>query len=64
MAKSVLDTQKRKALLDLCKTCWAERQSAYQHFYQSFVFMVDALEVIGYQHHLDKYGDIYWDAKS
>ncbi len=66
MSKSVLDTQKRKALLDLCKTRWAERQSAYQHFYQSFVFMVDALEVIGYQHHLDKYGDIYsdWDAKS
>ena len=65
-SNNVLDTQKRKPLLDLCKTRWAIRQSAYQHFYQSFPFIVDALEVIGYQHHLDKYGDLYsdWDPKS
>ena len=66
VSKNVLDTQKRKPLLDLCKTRWAERQSAYQHFYQSFPFIVDALEVIGYRHHLDMYGDLYsdWDPKS
>ena len=48
------------------QTCWAQVQSAYQHFYQSFSFTVDALEVIGYQHQLDKYDDLYndWDPNS
>ena len=65
-SNNVLDTQKRKPLLDLCRTRWAIRQSAYQHFYQSFPFIVDALVVIDYQHHLDKYGDLYcdWNPKS
>ena len=56
---------KRKAILELCKTRWAARQEAYQHFYQSYAFIVDALEMIGYgyTHHIDKYGDLYadWD---
>ena len=25
---------------------WAERQSAYQHFYQAFVFITEALELL------------------
>ena len=54
---------KRKPLLDLCKTRWTERHSAYQHFYQAFKFLVEALELIGYKHHLQKYGSLYadWD---
>ena len=59
----VQNSVKRKPLLDLCKTRWAERHSAYQHFYQAFIYTVEALEVIGYKRHLDKYGDVYsdWD---
>ena len=54
---------KRKPTLDLCKTRWAERHNAYQHFYQAFTYIVKALEVIGYRRHLNKYGDLYadWD---
>ena len=54
---------KRKPLLDLCKTRWAERHIAYQHFYQAFTYIVEALELIGYRRHLNKYGDLYadWD---
>ena len=44
---NVEDQAKRKPLLDLCKTRWAERHCAYQHFYQAFVFLVEALEMIG-----------------
>ena len=60
---------KRKALLDLCRTRWAARHTAYMHFYQCFVFIVEALEVIGYGFHLEKYNavqELYadWDPKS
>ena len=51
------DSPGRKPLLDLCRTCWAERHSAYQHFYQAYSFIVQALELIGYRLHLDKYAD-------
>ena len=33
-------------MIDLCKTRWAERHSAYKHFYQAFIYIVEALEVI------------------
>ena len=36
----------RKPLLDLCCTRWAQRHDAYMHFYQSYVFIVDALKAI------------------
>ncbi|XP_078348023.1 52 kDa repressor of the inhibitor of the protein kinase-like [Oculina patagonica] len=60
---NVVNETKRKPLLDLCKTRWAERHTAYQHFYQAFVFIAEALEMIGFKRHLDKYGDMYadWD---
>ena len=63
---NVVDAAKRKPLLDLCKTCWAERHFAYQHFYQAFVFIIEALEMISFKRHLAKYGDKYagWDAAS
>ena len=63
VSANVPDVQKRKPLLDLCKTRWAERHSAYQHFYQAYVFVVQALELIGYSRHTDKYGDGFsdWD---
>jgi len=51
---NVVEEIRRKPLLDLCKTRWAERQSAYEHFYQAFVFIKEALEMIGYKQHLEK----------
>ena len=39
-------SSKRKAILGLCKTRWAERDKAYEHFYLSFPFIIKALEII------------------
>ncbi|KAL5486890.1 hypothetical protein EMCRGX_G019427 [Ephydatia muelleri] len=63
VTENVPDSPGRKPLLDLCRTCWAEHHSAYQHFYQAYSFIVQALELIRYCRHLDKYGDKYadWD---
>lgn len=54
---------RRKALLELCKTHWAERHKAYQHFYQAYTFIVEALEMIGHGQHIDEHGDLFsnWD---
>ena len=52
--------------MDICKTRWAEWHWAYQHFYQAYIFIVEAFELIRFCRHLDKYGDTYadWDATS
>lgn len=61
----VLDLGKRKPLIDLYKTRWAERHIAYSH---SFKFIVTALEVISLGLHKGKYDELFtacsWDAKS
>ena len=38
----------------------------YQHFYQSFPYIVEALEYIRYNMHLRKYGELFvdWDVNS
>ena len=63
---NVPESQRRKTLLDLCKTRWAERHSYYQHFYLAYIYVIQALELIGYRRHLDRYGDKYadWDTSS
>ena len=48
VTENVPDSPGRKPLLDLCRTRWAECHSAYQHFYQAYSFIVQALELIGY----------------
>ena len=48
VTENVPDSPGRKPLLDLCRTCWAEHHSAYQHFYQAYSFIVQALELIRY----------------
>ena len=52
--------------MDPCKTRWAERQDAYRHFYQAYIFIAESLELIGYRQHLDKYGNTFgdWDTSS
>ena len=59
--QNVVDETRRKPLLDVCRTRWAERQSAYQHSYQAYVFITEALELIGYKRHMEKYGTTYSD---
>ncbi|KAL5491472.1 hypothetical protein EMCRGX_G016767 [Ephydatia muelleri] len=36
VTENVPDSPEKKPLLGLCRTCWAERHSAYQHFYQAY----------------------------
>ena len=36
----------RKVIVGLCKTRWAERDKAYEHFYLGLPFIVKALEII------------------
>ena len=59
----MVNEERRKPLNDLCKTRWAERHSAYQHFYQGYVFVVEALEMIAFRFQLEKCGTTYadWD---
>ena len=66
MKSGVTQETKRKALLDLCSTRWAQRHTAYQHFYQGHVFIVEALELIGHRLHHNKYGELFsdWDTGS
>ena len=47
VSANVVDSSKRAPLLDLCKTRWAARHTAYQHFHNCFKFLVMAFEVIG-----------------
>ena len=67
VAKDVPGSRKR-ALIDLCCTRWAERHDAYTHFYNSYVSIVRSLEVIAESKHKDKYDPDFteakWDQKS
>ena len=40
--RNIVNGAKRKPLLDLCKTRWAERHTAYQHFYQAFILVLSS----------------------
>ena len=58
--------EKRKAMLNLCVTRWAARHEAYSHFYNAFVFIVKALEVIvnGIHPQYDSENTAGWDYNS
>ena len=68
METEIQHTGKRKPLIDLCRTRWAERHEAYTHFYNSYLFIVKSLEVIAYGMHREQYSkdftDTKWDTKS
>ncbi len=66
VSNHIQEPSKRKVLLDMCRTRWAERHIAYQHFYQAYTYIVEALEVIGHRQHLERHGDLYrdWDTQS
>ena len=65
---NVKNPHKRKPLIDMCRTRWVVRHTAYQQFFQAFEHIVDALEVIGHGLHGDKYPEVLqlysdWDSK-
>ena len=68
VSKSIVEASRRKPLTDLCKTCWAERRSAYQHFYQCFIFIIKSLEVISMGLHANELTENFatasWDHDS
>ena len=65
---NVSEPSRRKPLIDLCKTRWAERHTVYQHFYQAFKFIVIAFEAIALGLHRDDLGEDYsaftWNSDS
>ena len=65
--KSVMHPSKRKPLIDMCRTRWAGRHIAYSHFYQSYVYIVQALEVIAHGWHREICAEEFhscWDLSS
>ena len=67
VTKSVMQSDKRKAILDLCKTRWTMRHTAYSHFYTRYVFIVKALEVIVHGLHCKEVSELFqdsWDPSS
>ena len=68
VSSNVMEASKRSPLLDLCKTRWAARHVAYQHFYQCFEFLVLAYEVIAFDWHKDSlsvnFSTATWDPES
>ena len=56
-----MQTDKRKAILDLRKTRWAMRHTAYSHFYTSYVFIVKPLEVIAHGLHRAEISKLFQD---
>ena len=65
---NVIQQSRRKPLIDVCKTCWVERHSTFQRFYQCNKLIVLALEVIGLQLHTNElshnFKDASWDMYS
>lgn len=68
VTSNVVEVSRRKPLIDLCKTRWAERQSSFQHFYQAYKFIVIAYEAIALGLHRSDLSENYsaatWDPDS
>lgn len=63
VTKGTTEPSKRKPILDLCKTRWAARHEAYQHFYQCFIFIIKTFEVIALNLHLETLSNDFCEAK-
>ena len=56
---------KRKPLIDMCRTRWAERIKAFAHFYQAFTCLEEALGVMSSPGTYDNCPDFQdWDNDS
>ena len=68
ITKAIPEATRREGLIDMCRTRWAARHSAYTHFYQAYPYIIAALENISYgaNHEMcdDEYQETTWDRKS
>ena len=68
ITKAIPEASRRKELIDMCRTRWAARHTAYTHFYQAYPYVIAVLENIscGANHEMcgDEYQDATWDRKS
>ncbi|KAK3737215.1 hypothetical protein QZH41_011272, partial [Actinostola sp. cb2023] len=55
------ENTRKKPLLTLCTTRWAERAESYDHFYEAFKYIVFTLEIIAHNLHYDECPDQYKD---
>ena len=46
-----VESQQKKPLLNMCKTCWAERHEAYNYFASCYRHIITCLEIIVHGHH-------------
>ncbi|KAK3735537.1 hypothetical protein QZH41_005014 [Actinostola sp. cb2023] len=58
------ENTRKKPLLTLCTTRWAERAESYDHFYEAFKCIVFTLEIIAHNLHYDECPDQYKDGWS
>ncbi|ELT93264.1 hypothetical protein CAPTEDRAFT_211967 [Capitella teleta] len=66
MASNSHPLEKRKALIDVCRTRWAACHRAYSHFYVAYTWMVKSFEVIAFGAYKDVYNNNVtsgWEAK-
>ncbi|PFX33772.1 Zinc finger MYM-type protein 1 [Stylophora pistillata] len=68
ITKAIPKASSRKGLIDMCRTRWAARHTAYTYFYQAYPYVIAALKNIscGANHEMcgDEYQDAAWDRKS
>ena len=46
ITKAIPEASRLKGLIDMCRTRWAARYTAYTHFYQAYPYVIAALENI------------------
>ena len=62
ITKAIPEASRRKGLIDMCRTRWAARHTAYTHFYQAYPYVIAALENISCGANHEMCGDEYQDA--
>ena len=62
ITKDIPEASRRKGLIDMCRTRWAARHTAYTHFYQAYPYVIAALENISCGANHEMCGDEYQDA--
>ncbi|XP_065651176.1 52 kDa repressor of the inhibitor of the protein kinase-like [Hydra vulgaris] len=59
--------ERRKILIEMCKTRWSERDALYEHFYLAIPFMAEALDIIlGIHSNIEQFNiefSMDWDAQ-
>ena len=68
ITKELPESTRHKGLIDMCRTRWAARHTAYTHFYQAHLYIITTLENIAYGANRElcgkDYQDAVWDLKS